>query len=173
MGEVKVENLGLSFNRFVNDVDIYCWDLDGTLGVYAFGRNGVDSCNDAYYQDYLKEHNPYKDIKPCKLVQKFIQRFTNKEDNYVITVAQSDLERRYKLGFILENFGDKISVENIIFVESKTKKFDALRDIENKRSTRKICLIDDTVSTLSDIEATSLYRTVHISSFMAFEELFN
>lgn len=167
-----MEKLGLSFNRLINDIDIYCWDLDGTLGVYAFGKNGVDSCNDAYYQEYLKQHNPYENVIPCVIIKRFIDRYTKKEDNYVITVAQSEVEKRYKLGFILEHYGDKISPKNIIFVDHKSKKYDALHEIESQRNRSKICLIDDTVGTLSSIQTSSLYATVHTSSFMSFEELF-
>lgn len=167
-----MEKLGLSFNRLINDIDIYCWDLDGTLGVYAFGENGVDSCNDAYYQEYLRKCNPYENVIPCVIIKRFIDRYTDKDKNYVITVAQSKIEERYKLGFILKHYGDKIKPENIIFVEKRADKYDALCDIESQRKGCRICLIDDTVGTLSSIQATSLFSTVHTSSFMSFSELF-
>lgn len=75
---MKASNiLGLNFERVVNDIDIYCWDLDGTLGVYAFGNKGIVLCGDDYYLGYIEKYNPYEYIKPNKIIQKFIANYTN------------------------------------------------------------------------------------------------
>lgn len=169
---MKASNiLGLNFERVVNDIDIYCWDLDGTLGVYAFGNKGIVLCGDDYYLGYIEKYNPYEYIKPNKIIQRFIANYTNKDDNYVITVAQNDREKRYKTGFILKHYSDKIKPENIYFVDHSSRKYDVLIDISMMNKSKKVCLIDDTIKTLYDIQMNDIFYTLHISSFMSFDEL--
>lgn len=163
--------IGLNIKELIEKVDLYCWDLDGTLGVYAFGENGINSCSDVHYLEYLEKYNPYEKVKPNILLKKFIETYTSKDINYVITVAQSEKEKEYKKRFILSHYKESISENHIIFVESWKQKYEAMQKIESERGLSKLVLIDDTIRTLSMVQDRTEYYTVHVSSFMGYAEL--
>ena len=163
--------IGLNIKELIEKVDLYCWDLDGTLGVYAFGENGINSCSDVHYLEYLEKYNPYEKVNPNRLLKKFIETYTSKDINYVITVAQSEKEKEYKKRFILSHYKESISENHIIFVESWKQKYEAMQKIESERELNRLVLIDDTIKTLSMVQDRTEYYTVHVSSFMGYAEL--
>lgn len=171
MIKVGVSMIGLNIKELIEKVDLYCWDLDGTLGVYAFGENGINSCSDGCYLEYLEKYNPYEKVKPNVILKKFIETYTNKDINYVITVAQSEKEKEYKKRFILSHYKESISENHIIFVESWRRKYEAMQKIESERGLNRLVLIDDTIKTLSMVQDRTEYYTVHVSSFMGYAEL--
>lgn len=89
----------------------------------------------------------------------------------MITVAQSEKEKEYKKRFILSHYKESISENHIIFVESWKQKYEAMQKIESERGLSKIVLIDDTIKTLSMVQDSTKYYTVHVSSFMNYAEL--
>lgn len=71
----------------------------------------------------------------------------------------------------MKHYSDKIKPENIYFVDHSSRKYDVLIDISMMNKSKKACLIDDTIKTLYDIQMNDIFYTLHISSFMSFDEL--
>ncbi|MCQ2195835.1 MAG: hypothetical protein MJZ28_12935 [Paludibacteraceae bacterium] len=142
---------------------IVVFDIDGVLAAYEFGEN----CHYASIWDeaFISENdNPYCGVNPLPKLQQFIQEM-NPEDVYVCSVA-SPFEMGAKGGFVTKNYA--IRKENILFVEDKSKKIDALLKIKEQRGDKPIAIVDDTVKTLDQIFEQGDFLTIHISSFFDF-----
>ncbi|MCQ2217075.1 MAG: hypothetical protein MJZ33_01160 [Paludibacteraceae bacterium] len=142
---------------------IVVFDVDGVLAAYEFGTN----CHYASVWDeaFISEtDNPYCNINPLPKLQQFIQEM-NPEDVYVCSVA-SPFEMEAKGGFVTRNYA--IRKENILFVDDKTKKLEALLKLKAERNDKPIAIVDDTVKTLDQIFNQGDFLTIHISSFFDF-----
>lgn len=139
---------------------VIVFDVDGVLASYEFGEN----CHYApiWEEAFISaENNPYRRVNPLPVFQQFIHTM-KKENVYVCSVA-AEFEQEGKRDFVLRNYD--ILEENIIFVESKAQKLQALREIEKKTGEKQIAIVDDTVKTLDHIYDNSNFLTVHVSSF--------
>lgn len=138
------------------------FDIDGVLAAYEFG----DFCHTTpeWGPEVFKsvDDNPYVNIPPLPVFQEFI-RTMPKENVYVCSVAGCE-EQPAKGAFVTRNYD--VFPENIIFVDKKDKKLQALQSIRDKHPGMEVALVDDTVKTLDNIWlADSSIRTIHVSSF--------
>lgn len=141
---------------------IVVFDIDGVLAAYEFGDFCHTTPEWGPEQFVSIEDNPYTNIPPLPVLQEYISSMP-RENVYVCSVANEE-ERECKADFVTRNY--EINKENIIFVDKKDKKFDALMDLKKKFPDMEIALVDDTVKTLDNIWLKdSSIRTIHVSTF--------
>lgn len=152
--------------ELINDKDsVVVFDIDGVLAKYEFGEHNHNSCSDAEW-DADAEHQSelvYSSAKPVRFFQKLI---LDKRNVYACSVA-SHGEEKAKKAFIRRHYA--IPEENIILVDNKLDKLQALHNIKAKYPDipdRLVVMIEDTVKTLTYIQENSGYSTCHVSSFL-------
>lgn len=154
--------------KFLCDKDLVrFWDVDGVLAVFAYGRDGVNVCEEENFQDYIKNHNPYMDAVAPEVIKYFMTKCTKFENNYVVSQVYSDEEENKKRDFILKNYSRFIPEENIFFVRSN-KKYKLIKEILDSKYNSldtKHCLIDDSVEVLSLAQENGVCG-VHLSSLL-------
>ena len=131
----------------LKDDVIVVMDVDGVLAPYEFSELSHSMTDDEWDRLVASGENPYKDVRPIKLMQEFIQK---KGVNKVYTCSKSPLnEIPCKRAF-------------------KTEKLTVLQTLQQKLGLKpsQIAIVEDTVKTLDYIRAHSDFVTVHVSSFM-------
>lgn len=154
--------------KFLTDKDVVrFWDVDGVLGIFAYGKNGINVCEESYFQEYMKKCNPYMDAVAPEVLKEFMFKFTDSKNNYVVSQVKTEIERDKKRDFILKNYKDFILEENIFFVDSKNK-YDIIKEIlktKYKSIKTKHCLIDDNPAVLSCAQDNGIMG-IHLSSLL-------
>lgn len=148
----------------LRDDVIVVMDVDGVLAPYEFSELRHSMTDDEWDRLVDSGENPYKDVRPIKLMQEFIQK---KGADKVYTCSKSSLnEIPGKRAFIKNNYN--LPDDNIYFVLEKTEKLTALQTLQEKLRFKpsQIAIVEDTVKTLDYIRTHSDFVTVHISSFM-------
>lgn len=167
LGKIYFYRIGLDKQFLVDKDVIRFWDIDGVLSTFAYGNHGVNVCEDKYFQEYMKIHNPYMDAVAPNFIINFLYDNTNIENNYVVSRKYSDIELEQKLDFIDINYKNRILVENVYFVDSLDKST-VIKEILNTKynglDTRH-CLIDDNIEVLSLAQSNGI-TTIHVSSFL-------
>lgn len=167
LGRTYFYRVGLDKQFLIDKSVIRFWDIDGVLSTFAYGGNGVNVCEDKYFQEYMKNHNPYMDALAPSFLINFLYDNTNIENNYVVSRKYSDIELEQKLDFINMNYKNRILAENVFFVDSLDKST-VIKEILNTKynglDTRH-CLIDDNINVLSLAQSNGI-TTIHISSLL-------
>lgn len=148
----------------LEDDVIVVMDVDGVLAPYEFSELSHSMTDDEWDRLVASGENPYKDVRPIKLMQKFIQK---KGIDKVYTCSKSPLnEIPGKRAFIKDNYD--LPDDNIYFTLEKTEKLTVLQTLQQKLGLKpsQIAIVEDTVKTLDYIRAHSDFVTVHVSSFM-------
>ena len=143
---------------------IVVMDVDGVLAPYEFSELSHSMTDDEWDRLVASGENPYKDVRPIKLMQEFIQK---KGVDKVYTCSKSPLsEIPGKKAFIKDNYN--LPDDNIYFTLEKTEKLTVLQTLQQKLGLKpsQIAIVEDTVKTLDYIRAHSDFVTVHVSSFM-------
>lgn len=159
--------IGLDTDFLTSKEIVRFWDIDGVLAVFAYGHNGINVCEDKYFQQYMKEHDPYMDAIAPEFLKEFLWKYTTIENNYVISRYYSEREKENKCDFVLRNYDNRIAYENIYFVSDIDKSV-IMSDILDRKYQGvkyKHCLIDDNISVLSKVQSAGLVG-VHISSLL-------
>ena len=149
---------------YLLDDVIVVMDVDGVLAPYEFSELSHSMTDDEWDRLVASGENPYKDVRPIKLMQEFIQK---KGVNKVYTCSKSPLnEIPGKRAFIKDNYD--LPDDNIYFTLEKTEKLTVLQTLQQKLGLKpsQIAIVEDTVKTLDYIRAHSDFVTVHVSSFM-------
>lgn len=154
--------------KFMTDKDLVrFWDVDGVLAIFAYGRDGINVCDEEIYHEYMKNHNPYMDAIVPEVLKEFMFKYSKFENNYVVSKVATELECEKKKEFILKNYKDYISEDNIYFVKSNNK-YDIIKEIldtKYKSLDTKHCLIYDSVSVLSFVQKHGI-TGIHLSSLL-------
>ena len=148
----------------LKDDVIVVMDVDGVLAPYEFSELSHSMTDDEWDRLVASGENPYKDVRPIKLMQKFIQK---KGIDKVYTCSKSpSSEIPGKRAFIKNNYN--LPDDNIYFTLEKTEKLTVLQTLQQKLGLKpsQIAIVEDTVKTLDYIRAHSDFVTVHVSSFM-------
>lgn len=148
----------------LKDDVIVVMDVDGVLAPYEFSELSHSMTDDEWDRLVASGENPYKDVRPIKLMQEFIQK---KGVDKVYTCSKSPLsEIPGKKAFIKDNYN--LPDDNIYFTLEKTEKLTVLQTLQQKLGLKpsQIAIVEDTVKTLDYIRAHSDFVTVHVSSFM-------
>ena len=145
---------------------ILVFDVDGCLAVLEFGDYNHYSLSDESWIDAI---NSGKEFYSSDRVSPKLQNFINSRNInnvYVITKSYTINEDNMKYEFLTKNYN--ILRENIYCVREDDLKKEALKEIKKKYpdlEDKKIVMIDDSVSILTDIMNNTNFSTVHISSF--------
>lgn len=148
----------------LKDDVIVVMDVDGVLAPYKFSELSHSMTDDKWDKLVASGESPYKDVRPIKLMQKFIQK---KGIDKVYTCSKSpSSEIPGKRAFIKNNYN--LPDDNIYFTLEKTEKLTVLQTLQQKLGLKpsQIAIVEDTVKTLDYIRAHSDFVTVHVSSFM-------
>lgn len=148
----------------LKDDVIVVMDVDGVLAPYEFSELSHSMTDDEWDRLVASGESPYKDVRPIKLMQKFIQK---KGIDKVYTCSKSpSSEIPGKRAFIKNNYN--LPDDNIYFTLEKTEKLTVLQTLQQKLGLKpsQIAIVEDTVKTLDYIRAHSDFVTVHVSSFM-------
>lgn len=167
LGKTYFYRIGLD-KQFLIDKDVIrFWDIDGVLATFAYGGLGVNVCEDADFQEYMKNHNPYMDAVAPNFLINFLYEYTNIKNNYVVSRKFSDIELEQKLSFINLNYKNRILSENVYFVDSLDKSTVIKKILDTKYNGLDTihCLIDDNINVLSLAQSNGI-TTIHISSFL-------
>ena len=151
-------------NYLLKDDVIVVMDVDGVLAPYEFSELSHSITDDEWDRLVASGENPYKDVRPIKLMQEFIQK---KGVDKIYACSKSPLsEIPGKRAFIKDNYD--LPDDNIYFVANKNTKLIILEELQAKLHLKpsQIAIVEDTVKTLDYIRAHSDFVTVHISSFM-------
>lgn len=148
----------------LKDDVIVVMDVDGVLAPYEFSELSHSMTDDEWDRLVASGENPYKDVRPIKLMQKFIQK-KGIDKVYACSKSPSS-EIPGKKAFIKNNYD--LPDDNIYFVANKNTKLIILEELQAKLHLKpsQIAIIEDTVKTLDYIRAHSDFVTVHVSSFM-------
>lgn len=160
-GETKMSKIT---DYLLKDDVIVVMDVDGVLVPYEFSELSHSMTDDEWDRLVASGENPYKDVRPIKLMQEFIQK---KGVDKVYTCSKSPLsEIPGKKAFIKDNYN--LPDDNIYFTLEKTEKLTVLQTLQQKLGLKpsQIAIVEDTVKTLDYIRAHSDFVTVHVSSFM-------
>ena len=160
-GETKMSKIT---DYLLKDDVIVVMDVDGVLAPYEFSELSHSMTDDEWDRLVASGENPYKDVRPIKLMQEFIQK---KGVDKVYTCSKSPLsEIPGKKAFIKDNYN--LPDDNIYFTLEKTEKLTVLQTLQQKLGLKpsQIAIVEDTVKTLDYIRAHSDFVTVHVSSFM-------
>lgn len=160
-GETKMSKIT---DYLLKDDVIVVMDVDGVLAPYEFSELSHSMTDDEWDKLVALGENPYKDVRPIKLMQEFIQK---KGVDKVYTCSKSPLsEIPGKRAFIKDNYN--LPDDNIYFTLEKTEKLTVLQTLQQKLGLKpsQIAIVEDTVKTLDYIRAHSDFVTVHVSSFM-------
>lgn len=148
----------------LKDDVIVVMDVDGVLAPYEFSELSHSMTDDEWDRLVASSENPYKNVRPIKLMQEFIQK---KGIDKVYACSKSPFsEIPGKRAFIKDNYG--LPDDNIYFTLEKTEKLTVLQTLQQKLGLKpsQIAIVEDTVKTLDYIRAHSDFVTVHVSSFM-------
>lgn len=131
---------------------------------YEFSELSHSMTDDEWDRLVASGENPYKDVRPIKLMQKFIQK-KGIDKVYACSKSPSS-EIPGKKAFIKNNYD--LPDDNIYFVANKNTKLIILEELQAKLHLKpsQIAIVEDTVKTLDYIRAHSDFVTVHVSSFM-------
>lgn len=157
--------IGLDTDFLLSKDVVRFFDVDGVLAVYAFGKSGINVCDDADFVEYIKNVNPYYTAMAPDLMQRYILDYTNKKDVFVVSKSFSQEENEYKKQFIIKNYYNYIPEENIYFTNTDDKSGIISNILENKYngiSTRHMH-IDDNIYVLNMLEKKGI-TTIHVSS---------
>jgi hypothetical protein len=159
--------VGLDNNLLLDKNVIRFWDIDGVLATFAYGADGVNACDDAFFKDYTRTHNPYLGAIAPNVIKEYMFYYTTKKNNYVISQVCSGYEANQKRDFIVSNYSDYILSDNIYFTDSVDKydRIYKILDANYKDMNVKYCLIDDSISVLSKAQAHGCVG-IHISSLL-------
>ena len=148
----------------LKDDVIVVMDVDGVLAPYEFSELSHSMTDDEWDRLVASGENPYKDVRPIKLMQKFIQK-KGIDKVYACSKSPSS-EIPGKKAFIKNNYD--LPDDNIYFVANKNTKLIILEELQAKLHLKpsQIAIVEDTVKTLDYIRAHSDFVTVHVSSFM-------
>ena len=141
------------------------FDVDGVLVPYEFGVN--KHCIDDEEWD-RKMTAGDSTVSPIKLFQNFIER--KGIDNVYVCSKASTEEYASKIKFCQDGYG--IPSNHIFLVASKTEKLDILRSFSVALDVpeEKIAMVEDTVETLDMIFNNTNCATVHVSSFLDYND---
>ena len=157
------------FNHLLKKEVVVVFDVDGVLAPYEWG-NRKHCVSDCEWNEMLeKGTDVYSDVKPIKVLQKFIKR-KGTENVYVCSVSNT-IEYDSKVAFCMKKYS--IPENHIMLVKHKTDKVSFLDALSKKMNLphNKIALVEDTVETLDQVAKLD-FCTVHISSFFNFEAFF-
>lgn len=142
--------------------DACCWTE--RIGIGAVSTEHSCMTDDEWDRLVASGENPYKDVRPIKLMQKFIQK-KGIDKVYACSKSPSS-EIPGKKAFIKNNYD--LPDDNIYFVANKNTKLIILEELQAKLHLKpsQIAIVEDTVKTLDYIRAHSDFVTVHVSSFM-------
>lgn len=118
-------------------------DVDGVLAPYEFSELSHSMTDDEWDRLVASGENPYKDVRPIKLMQKFIQK---KGIDKVYTCSKSpSSEIPGKRAFIKNNYN--LPDDNIYFTLEKTEKLTVLQTLQQKLGLKpsQIAIVEDTV----------------------------
>lgn len=145
---------------------VLAFDVDGCLAVLEFGEYNHYSLSDESWIDAI---NSGKEFYSSDRVSSFFKNFIsnrNIDNIYAITKSYTTNEDNMKYEFLTKNYN--IKKENIYCVREDSLKKEALKEIKKKYPNledKKIIMIDDSVSVLTDIMNNTNFSTVHVSSF--------
>lgn len=167
LGKTYFYRIGLDKQFLIEKEIIRFWDIDGVLATFAYGSYGVNVCEDKYFKEYMKIHNPYMDAVAPNFLINFLYDNTNIENNYVVSRKYSAIELEQKLDFINRNYKNRILSDNVFFVDSldKSTVIKEILDTKYNGLNTKHCLIDDNIEVLSLAQSHGI-TTIHISSFL-------
>ena len=150
---------------------IVIFDIDGVLAKYEFGERNHNCCSDEEWDNNIVYYSAtiYDSAKPVREFQELINE-KRYGSVYTCSVAKG-YEQYAKVSFVRRFYN--IPEENILFVESKEQKLEALKAIRAKNKLKghdipdeKYIMVDDTVKVLTNIQDNSDFSTCHVSSFL-------
>lgn len=144
------------------------FDVDGVLAPYEFGVNKHCIDDDEWDRKMAAGEDMYSTVSPIKLLQKFIER--KGVDNVFVCSKASPEEWDSKLKFCYDGYG--IPEDHIFRTSSKPEKVQVLKDFAKKYNIpeNKIAIVEDTVDTLNMIYKDTDCATVHVSSFLDYDD---
>lgn len=147
---------------------VVVFDIDGVLAAYEFGERGHSPCEDADWETYVREHDPYAHIRPIRLLQRFIEE-KGRERVYACSCAQP-FDAPGKRAFCQREYG--LDPSHVRLVEKKGEKAAYLRELSTSLNVpeERVALVEDTTSTLYQVNDAGAFTTVHVSSFFAYDE---
>ncbi len=145
---------------------VYFFDVDGVLTALEYGEYNHYELDDEKWSKSLQEEDGYKNNRPIKILQKFINEKEVK-NIYVITKVMNEIELEQKKKFLTKYY--HIIEKNIFSVTKNEEKLAMIQKIrkeyDKKIPDKYFVMIDDSVEVLNHIMENSHFSTVHISSF--------
>lgn len=144
------------------------FDVDGVLAPYEFGVNKHCINDEEWDRKITAGEDMYSTVSPIRLFQNFIER--KGTDNVYVCSKASTEEYASKMKFCQDGYG--IPSDHIFLVASKREKLDILRSfsIALDIPEEKIAMVEDTVETLDIIFNNTNCATVHVSSFLDYND---
>ena len=154
--------------ELLNDKEsVLVFDVDGVLAIMEFGENNHYILDDEEWNKANEEgHNFYTEEKVSKKIQNFLKK-RSKNRIYVVTKAITTNEFEFKKLYVNKYYG--ILKNNVYYVKNDCEKKDKMKLIKEKHKDlddKKIIMIDDTATVLTDIMDNTNFSTAHISSFL-------
>lgn len=149
-----------------SDDSVIAFDVDGVLAVMEFSEYNHFLTDEEWDKFVLEDVNVYTDDKVSFKMRDFISK-RNLDNIYVITKVNGKNEINHKIKFLTKNYG--IYEDHIYTVSSDDDKKIKLLEISNKYPDldhKKIVMVDDTHTVLSDIMYNTDFTTAHISTFL-------
>lgn len=144
------------------------FDVDGVLAPYEFGANKHCIDDEEWDRKMTAGEDMYSTVSPIRLFQNFIER-KGTENVYVCSKASTE-EWDSKLKFCYDGYG--IPKDHIIRTSSKPEKVEVLKNFAKKHNIpeNKIAMVEDTTETLDMIFNNTDCATVHVSSFLDYND---
>lgn len=144
------------------------FDVDGVLAPYEFGDCRHCISDEEWDRKMEAGEDMYSTVSPIKLFQKFIKR-KGTDNVYVCSKAHPE-EYASKTKFCMDGYG--IPYDHIALVptkESKIATVETFADV-NDIPEEKIAMVEDTVGTLDLFAKYTNCSTVHVSSFLDYDD---
>ena len=163
--------MSLTFEKVVDRLKngVAFFDFDGVLSKYQTLDDRTMLYPDEKWVKYCVEHDDvFKHGGPSSRIQRAIKEL-DPDKVYVLSVAETSFEQKHKINFIHEYF-KTIKDENIFFVSKNEYKKIIIDAIHSKHysnmSKSKMCMVEDSLSVIMDIEQTTDFSAIHVSCFL-------
>jgi len=145
---------------------IYFFDVDGVLAPIEYGEYNHYMLDDDEWAQALLEENFYRDKKPFKVFQNFINE-RDREHIYVITKVMNEVELQQKKEFLKINYD--VDEAHVYGVYTDEQKLDVMKKVKQEYPDLEdhyFLMIDDSLIVLNHIMEHSCFATLHVSSFL-------
>ena len=108
---------------------VYIFDVDGTLTPLEYGEYNHYKLNDEEWAKSILEEDGYKENRPIKVIQKFLEN-KNMQQVYVVTKVMNEKELEQKKNFLEKNY--HIIRSHVYLVYKNEEKLEKIKEIRKE-----------------------------------------